>query len=179
MELPVDRKVFLFLGQIRPYKGIPELLDAFTRIAGEREILIVAGNAEDRQIHDNLTKRSEGTTSIRYFPGFVPDEKIQEYMHAADVVVFPFRDILTSGSILLAMSFGKAIIIPELESLEEIIEIGGAITFPPGLSNGLEKAIKKALLSALDELGIINLSAAKALSWETIAEQTASTYFKS
>jgi len=178
LELPVDCKVFLFLGQIRPYKGIPELLDAFTQIAGVREILIIAGNTEDQLIHANLVQRSQETTSIRYFPGFVPDEKIQEYMHAADVVVFPFRDILTSGSILLAMSFGKAIIIPGLESLEEVIEVGGAMTFRPEETDGLKMAMKSALTRDLKKLGDRNLNAAKALSWEIIAEQTVSIYYQ-
>ncbi len=97
-------------------------------------------------------------------------------MEAADAVVFPFKDILTSGSIFLAMSFGKAIIVPKLESLEEIIAVGGAICFDPEDPDGLKSALKTALTSDLEGLGQINLNAAKLLSWDKIARQTADVY---
>ena len=171
-----EKVAFLFLGQIRQYKGVHELMESFAQVSSEKEMLIVAGRPFDQQLEENLAQLANRSTNIQFHPGFVAEEKIQGYMEAADAVVFPFKDILTSGSILLAMSFGKAIIVPKLESLEEIIAVGGAICFDPEDPDGLKSALKAALTSDLEGLGQINLNAAQLLSWDQIARQTADVY---
>ena len=45
---------------------------------------------------------------------YIPDAELQVWLRAADVVVLPFRDILTSGSAILALSFGRAVVAPAL-----------------------------------------------------------------
>ncbi len=175
-QLTDDNIAFLFLGQIRQYKGVPELISAFTKISPDNGRLIIAGRPFDLQTETELDRLVKQSDDIQFQPGFVPNEMVQQYMKAGDVVVFPFRDILTSGSILLAMSFGKAIIVPALESLEEIIAVGGAITFAPDDPLGLEAALSTALESDLEQLGQRNLEAAKDLSWDRIAQQTAEVY---
>ena len=179
LNLPIGYTVFLFFGQIRDYKGVPELIKAFFHVLTGKEVLIIAGQPADQKTNDNLKTLIGTNTSILYSPEFVPDEKIQLYMKAADVVVFPFCDIFTSGSLHLAISFEKAIIIPELDSLGWIIEIGGAITFRHEEIDGLETALKSALTTDLHELGRRNLKAAKELSWESIASKTVNMYLKS
>ena len=43
---------------------------------------------------------------------FVPDGEVQHYLLAADAVVLPFKEILTSGSAMLALSFGRPVVAP-------------------------------------------------------------------
>jgi glycosyltransferase involved in cell wall biosynthesis len=177
-EIGIDgeKKVFLFLGQIRPYKGLPELVSAFERTTTGHETLILAGKPLDDRIKAELEQLVAGRKDILCHPERIPDEKIQLYMNAADAVVFPFRDIFTSGSLLLAMSFGKPIVVPDLESLKDLTEYGGAITYDHGRSESLESALRRAASTDLTHLGARNLAAAQKLSWDTIAEKTAELY---
>jgi glycosyltransferase involved in cell wall biosynthesis len=173
-----EKKVFLFLGQIRSYKGLPELIAAFSKISKGSELLILAGKPLDEQIETEIAEMTKGRKDIIYSPEFVSDEDIQIYMKAADVVVFPFRDIFTSGSVLLAMSFSKALIIPDLESLEEIKRVGGVIIYNPDDWSGLEKALFEALTDELVKKGLLNFNEAQRLSWDSIAEETFELYKK-
>ena len=104
------------------------------------------------------------------------DEDVQIYMNAADIVVFPFRDIFTSGSVLLAMSFAKPLIIPDIESLDDVIKFGGAITYDPKDNKGLKKALTEALTADFQQLGKKSFQEAQRLSWDSIASETAKLY---
>ena len=43
-------------------------------------------------------------------------------MNATDVIVLPFQENLSSASVMVAMSFGKAIIIRRTERVPEILD---------------------------------------------------------
>jgi glycosyltransferase involved in cell wall biosynthesis len=56
---------------------------------------------------------------------FIPDEQVPAYIGAADILVLPFDSILNSGSVLLALSFNRAVLAPRLGALPEIqAEVG-------------------------------------------------------
>jgi glycosyltransferase involved in cell wall biosynthesis len=68
---------------------------------------------------------------------FIPDDDIQIYMNAADVVILPYTDILTSGAAILAMSFGKPVIAPAVKCITETIDDKGGFVGSGSVSNGL------------------------------------------
>ena len=176
LGIGAEKKVFLFFGSIREYKGLPELISAFSKIATGSELLILAGNPLHEKIKVEISRLAADREDIIFYPGFIPDEEIQVYMNGADVVVYPFRDIFTSGSVLLAMSFAKPLLVPDIESLEDVKKEGGAITYVPQESNGLEKALSMALSADFQKLGKLNFKAAQKLSWDFIADETARFY---
>jgi len=53
-------------------------------------------------------------------PHFVSEEDVPLFHHACDCVVFNYRQILTSGGVALAKSYGKPIIAPRLGCLHEL-----------------------------------------------------------
>jgi beta-1,4-mannosyltransferase len=176
LNIGTEKIVFLLLGQIRPYKGFSELISAFTRIATGNELLLMAGKPLNEQIKTEISHLVADKKDIMFYSEFVPDDDLQVFMNAADAVVFPYRYIFTSGSILLAMSFAKAVIVPNLEGLAEITGVGGALTYDPQNRNGLEKALAKACSADVKKLGRLNFKEAQRLSWEFIAGKTADFY---
>jgi len=176
LGIGLGKKVFLFFGAMREYKGLPELVAAFNEMASGIEVLLLAGNPLNGQIETRINKLTAGSENVIFYPHFIQDEDVQIYMNAADIVVFPFRDIFTSGSVLLAMSFAKPVLIPDIESLEDVIMAGGVITYDPKDSRGLKKAMTEALSADFQQLGIKNFQEAQRLSWESIAEETAALY---
>ncbi|MFN6512867.1 MAG: glycosyltransferase family 4 protein [Nostoc sp. CreGUA01] len=175
--------VFLFLGTIRPYKGVFELIDTFSQLYSDKSDniqLVIAGRVYDdsQEITDTLKEKIANDPRIKFFPGFVPDDEIQVYMNASDVVIFPYRDILTSGAVILAMSFGRACIAPRKGCIGEVLDDQGAFLYQIDDENGLKKAMNSALEKRRELLlmGQHNLELAQYYNWNYIAKMTADVY---
>jgi glycosyltransferase involved in cell wall biosynthesis len=172
--------VFLFLGSIRPYKGVFEFIDIFNNIHSNKIELVIAGKVyrDSPEMTHMLKEKIAHDPRIKFFPGFIPNNEVQLYMNACDAVIFPYRDILTSGAVLLAMSFGKACIAPRKGCIGEVLEDAGAFLYEIDDKNGLTKAINSAIekQDKLFFMGQHNLQLAQQYNWENIAEMTADVY---
>lgn len=166
--------VMLFFGALRPYKGLFELIRAFKEAKSEKLKLILAGQPASRQFASDVQRAAEGDPRIRIFLHLIPDEDIQKFMNASDVVVLPYSNILTSGTLLLAMSFGKAVIVPRLGCVPETVDDRGAIFYK--LEDGLRGTIQKILSADLAAMGRYNKLKAQTYDWESIAAVTLGLY---
>ena len=121
-----SQTVFLFLGQIRKYKGIDDLIVAFNRVQQQfpNTHLLIAGKPCDRINIEEFEIDQEAKSKITLIERYVPEEELQWFFNAADVTVLPYKKILTSGSLLNAMSFGCPVIAPRVGMTEEIIRDG-------------------------------------------------------
>ena len=172
-----DVLVFLFFGQIRDYKGIPELIDAFDRLGGGTS-LIIAGMPRDGEIGSRLTDRVGSRHDVRLRLGFIPHDEIQVFMNACDAVVLPYRDVLTSGGAILAMSFGRACVAPRMGCIQELVDARGAFLYDTLDDQGLYKAMQRAVDAheKLVHMGQHNRAEIERLSWPAIAKKTAELY---
>ena len=146
LGLPPEALVFLFLGRIEPYKGVLELIDSFRKLEAPDARLLVAGlpaNDEDRR---RIEQAAGGDERILFRPGYVPADQMQVFLRAADVFVAPFRYILTSSSIVLGMSFAKAVIAPAQGCIPETVGPEGGFLYPADDPSGLAQALGNAYL---------------------------------
>lgn len=176
--LGIDRnsKVFLYFGMIRPYKGIGELLNGFRGIKSSSANLLIVGEPKSNELKEEILKHAKSDERIQPVLCHVPSDSIQIYMNASDCVVFPFQKIFTSGSVLLAMSFGKAIIAPALNFLQEVLDPEGAILYKPDDPVGLQDVLRQALDADLHVLGKRNLLKAQSFGWDEIGRKTSQIY---
>jgi beta-1,4-mannosyltransferase len=119
--LEPDDHAILFLGQIRPYKGIDLLLKAAAaarRPDGRRPVLLLAGSASPESIAQYDELKPAGLRIETSFES-VPDDDVARWYRAADVAVFPYRAILNSGSLHLAATMGVPAVLPGLPHLRE------------------------------------------------------------
>lgn len=163
--------VYLFLGMIREYKGLDTLLEAYSKIRTDDTILLIAGACHDEKLR-KLLKDCEDK-SILWHDGHVVDNDLQHYFNAADVAVLPFKKITTSGSSLLAFSFGKAVIVPSMGDLEKL-PASISYIYDPVQIDGLEQAMlfAKSNREEVRKKGDAALEYAKSLSWTKIADAT-------
>ncbi|WP_116809840.1 glycosyltransferase family 4 protein [Steroidobacter cummioxidans] len=168
------RFTFLFFGNIRPYKNVPLLIEAFRQLPRQDVQLVIAGQPGHMIRTDELQKLVADDRRIRLSLEFVPDDKVPLYVGAADVVVLPFEDILNSGSVFLALSFNRAVLAPNLGALPEIQSHVGArwVTLFSGqlTSEHLLQAMDDA---CLDEGQTADLSA---YDWDAIGQRTLELY---
>lgn len=136
----------LSFGLIRKYKGIPYLIRAFEQLPPEilekSRLLIVGEIWEDRKELLDRIKASPFYDRITLVDEYVPDEKINVYFSAADVVVLPYLRASQSGIAHIAMSFGKPVVVSEVGGLKEsMAKYEGTFFVPPGDIDSIRKAI--------------------------------------
>ena len=176
LGLSGEAVIVLHFGQIRPYKGVFHLIDTFRKVKDLQARLLIAGRPANAAIETELVDLCHGDNRIQSVLEFIPDDKVQTYMNAADIVVLPYTDILTSGSALLALSFGKAIIVPNIGCVTEIVDSLVGFLYDPDEEGGLLKAIERALDADLAAMGQHNFNKVKHLDWDEIARKTSCVY---
>ncbi len=178
LELPGDAFVYLFFGNARVYKGIEKLIDAYRECAdADTRLAIMTRKAFDGSYADRLIALAEDDERIRVFThSFFPNEDFQIYLNAADVVVLPFSQVLTSGSAIAALSFGKPVIVPALGCLPELVDDSMGILYDPNDSGALSKAMLDVRRRDLGRAGRAAFARAKSLDWQRIASRVAEVY---
>ena len=88
-------------------------------------------------------------------------------------MVLPFKEISASGSALLALSFGRAVIVPRLGDLDNLPD-AVAYKYSPQESDGLVRAMKDAEqdVAVLCQKSKAALRYAEELGWPLIAQRT-------
>ena len=176
LALSADDRILAFVGWVRPYKGVRELVMAFRRLRGEDLRLLVAGQPGSDGFAGEITDLAKADPRIVLKLGFVPDDDLQLYLNAADAVALPYREIFTSGSVLLAMTFGRAIIAPRRGCIGQTLDEAGAILYEAGDPDGLPDALRRALESDLEAMGAHNRARLDEFGWERIAAATLEVY---
>jgi glycosyltransferase involved in cell wall biosynthesis len=120
LGLPADGPLATFVGQIRPYKNVPHLIQVFRQVPESAARLVIAGQLGAGPVRDRLEREATQDERIRLFLEFVPEESLQLYLRAADLVVLPFTEILNSGSALLALSFDRPVLVPRKGAMAEL-----------------------------------------------------------
>jgi glycosyltransferase involved in cell wall biosynthesis len=144
LEIPADRKVALFLGLIRSYKGVDLLLDAIARQSTESNwMLVVAGEpweglgpALGQQLRDlGIEDR------VRLRLGWVPESWVPTLLAAADLVVLPYRSGSQSAVAPLALAAGLPVLSTRVGGLPEVVCDGvNGVLVEPGSVDELARA---------------------------------------
>ncbi len=168
--------VFLFLGRILPYKGVDDLIIAFKKLNTKNNKLIIAGWC-DKNYKNTLEQLIDNDSKIIFNPEKVDDIEIQFYFNASNIMVTPFKKILTSGSVILGLSFGIPVVVPKIGVIPEVLDDSCSFLYKKKsqLFETLERCIST---NNLSEMRKNALKKAKQLDWESIAEMTAEIYKK-
>ncbi|ADY51597.1 glycosyl transferase group 1 [Pseudopedobacter saltans DSM 12145] len=146
LNIPEDRFVFLFLGQIRKYKNVSGLIKAFHAVKLPDKHLLIAGNIHHDLEHE-ITSLCENNPEITLYNRFVSNEDLQCFFNASDLVVTPYKDIFNSGSVFLNLSFNKPTLCPNKGVFNELSEEVGndvIILYDGDISpESLESAVDK------------------------------------
>jgi beta-1,4-mannosyltransferase len=150
LGLPESAKVVLSLGRIRRYKGLDLLIDAYRKGATSDSVLFIAGDGEDGALVAELKELARAATAegarVEIHPGQVPDEDMQIYFNASDIIALPYRDApMNPGGLLLAMSFGRCVVAPRKGSIPETACPEGYFGYDEADPEGLPSAINEAL----------------------------------
>lgn len=168
LNLEEDNFVFLYFGRIRPHKGVDQLIKSYIKLKERKNVkLLIIGRPLNNEIERKLVSSLKHIRDIIFRFEFIPDDEIQIYMNSADVVVTPYKKVLSSGEVLIAMGFGKPIIAPRLGCIIDKLNDLGAFLYNQNDKKGLKKALEKALENKdkLFEMGKNNFNYSSTFFW--------------
>lgn len=184
LHLPDDRCVVLFFGQIKRVKGLDVLLEAMPRVIADRPdvLLVVAGRPwkEDMLVHRQTVDAHGLTEHVKMDLRFIPDADAVGYYMSSDLVVLPYRRVYQSAVLLMAMSYGRPVLVSDVESMrEEVVDRENGLLFKSGDAGDLATRLLEALsdpvrLKALGEAA--RTSVLIKHDWAKIGELTRQTY---
>lgn len=131
LGLPPDAPVLLFFGGIRRYKGVDLLAQAFPRARALRpdlHLLVIGRPETDEDAAPLETLRT--LPNVLVHSDYVPFDDVWRYHLAADVTVFPYRNIYGSAALTNAMEYGNPAIVTDVSTLPETIGDAGWIVPP-------------------------------------------------
>ncbi len=177
-----EKQSILFFGRIFEYKGLQYLIEAEPLITEKIPDIkiIIAGRGED------FKKKYQGMVVNKdrfiIYNEHISNKMVAELFQKASVVVLPYIDASQSGVVPLAYAFKKPVVVTDVGSLPEVVDIGitGYIV-PPKNSEKLAQAIID-ILKDNEKLKKMGENAFKKtqeeLSWENIASKTVEVYKK-
>jgi glycosyltransferase involved in cell wall biosynthesis len=181
LGLAVGAPLVLFFGNIRPYKGVEDLIAAFREVHAElpQAQLAIVGQPwrGTASVLDAIDRAGIGAVAVARLD-YVGRRDLQLFLDAADVVVFPYRRFdAQSAAAAEAIGAGRAIIVTDVGGLPDLVRDRRAVV-PPGNVGALARVIVEVLE---DEAWRRQLEADAALvraglSWDAIASATVQVY---
>ena len=123
LGLPADATVVLLFGQLRPDKGVGDLLEAAREVEGLHVVLAgeeLGGLEPSRELLDAPELEGRVHVHARY----LEMAEAAELFAAADAVALPYRQASQSGVLLLAYGFARPVVVYPVGGLPEAVEEG-------------------------------------------------------
>jgi len=125
LGIPNDRKILLFFGMIKKVKGLELLLYALKAVIKQNPdvLLVIAGRLWDNNFSDYQKIIDENNLSeyILLHTKFIPQDDVEHYYCASDLVVLPYKKIYQSGVLMMTLSYERPALVSDLPPLKEII----------------------------------------------------------
>ena len=186
LGLPLDGKILLMFGFIKPHKCLHIVLDALVEILEKLKdvYLFLAGglaptaSQRDRDYAAFIDKKIEELElqkNVIYPKKFFPNEELPYLLSASDIVLFPYyeEDRSASGSFHLAIGANKPIIASRIPKFEELRKICDELLVLPHNSSAVagtairlfkDPEFREYVLARTDDYR-------KLTSWEAVARQ--------
>jgi glycosyltransferase involved in cell wall biosynthesis len=141
LNIPENKKIILCFGVIRENRGYEYLIESTKEM--QDIIIIIAGKSNSKYLCRKLNNYVKKTSNLRLFIKWIPDNEIQIYFKASDIVVLPYTEIYTSGVVPLAYAFRRPVITTNIGFMYDVINEKTGILVPPKDSKALKEAIER------------------------------------
>lgn len=142
-----DAPLVGLVGALQPYKGVTELLDAVPLAARASPGLrvVIAGRPDGSEETEAAIARAIADPRVLVQPRWVAEDRIQHVLRALDAVVLPYRQVLNSAALLLALGFGLPAVVPHDPALAEFEDPAVVVAYERDSSEALAEAVGSAL----------------------------------
>ena len=127
LQIDQGQRVLLFFGFVRKYKGLQYLLEAM-KLLKERDfkvqLWVVGDFGEDKNEYVEQIRTFEIEDQVQMVQGYVPDDEVEKYFAASDLVVLPYLSATQSGIVQIAFGFEKPVLVTEVGGLPDVVTNG-------------------------------------------------------
>jgi glycosyltransferase involved in cell wall biosynthesis len=116
--------MILFFGKIDDYKGLDILIEAFNGLRLAETRLVIAGAFRSGECRERIMAQIAGSPrkgDISFNERAVPNEEIEVFFKACEVLCLPYRNIYQSGVYFLGARFGIPMVATRVGSLAEFV----------------------------------------------------------
>ncbi len=124
LGLPRDKKIILFFGFIRAYKGLDNLIRAAAFLPDDYCVVIAGEMYGDFASYQALIEETQTANRIKLFVRYIDDAEVPAFFSAADVCVLPYKSATQSGIVQIAFNFNLPVIVTDVGGLAEMVENG-------------------------------------------------------
>ena len=170
-EIPKDKKLLMYVGNLKPHKNLERLLEAYSKIDNiENTRLILVGKAFEKY---NVLETRENELKIKnnvIHTGIVSQEELVDLYNLADLFVFPSLYEGFGLPVLEALACGTPVICSNTSSIPEA---GGEVVeyFNPYDINEITNCIEKELAdNRMDRENVDNWL--KKFDWKHVLKNT-------
>jgi D-inositol-3-phosphate glycosyltransferase len=120
------KRVVLFFGFIRGYKGLLHLIRALPHLADDLDVGLLVGGEfyEDDAPYKDEVRRLGLEGRVFWHDRYIPNEEVGRFFNAADLVVLPYESATQSGIIQIALNYGTPIVTTNVGGLPEVVKDG-------------------------------------------------------
>jgi glycosyltransferase involved in cell wall biosynthesis len=172
LKLP-EGPIALIFGVVEPYKGQEEVLKYWQR-ARPDALLVIAGRVHNAEYGAYLRKIAEGLKNVVLHFDWLEDPDLALFLSAADVGLFNYRTIFTSGAASLARSWGLPIVLPRRLDTVDLAEPDPRVFRFTDFESDFDAVLQRALSIPSDFADAAPWR--ESTSWSRIAEATAAGY---
>lgn len=123
-KLGIDGCVILYVGRLIDEKGVPELLEAFTKLSPNKQVtLVIVGDGSQATEYHSYTQRNQLDNVV--FAGFQPQSALPQYYGIADIFVFPTRSDTWGLVLNEAMAAGLPIVCADAAGAADDLVVNG------------------------------------------------------
>ncbi len=149
LKISEDRKVLLFFGFIRKYKGLDLLIEAVSLLKDSSYTVLIAGESyEDVKIlDDKLIECGIKNEQVSKHVEYIPDEDVRVYFSASDLCILPYRSATQSGIASIAKHFEIPMVVTPVGELPNEVShlVNGYVcseVSSKAIAEGVEYAMK-------------------------------------
>jgi glycosyltransferase involved in cell wall biosynthesis len=126
LKIPPHKRVILFFGMIRPYKGLKTLLYAMPDVVRQVDcvLMIVGEFYEPKEEYFSRIRELGLESHVVVVDQYIKNEEVPLYFGASDVVVLPYAQASQSGIVQIAFGLNRPVIATNVGGLPEAVEDG-------------------------------------------------------
>jgi len=180
-NLPKNKKIILFFGNIRDDKGLDLLLKALYKINKSEYYLIIAGRTLNNYFYKKYLKIIKKLTlknNVLFLNRFIEENEIPILFNIANFIVLPYKYFYSqSGVLSTAVSYKLPAIVSNTGSMGDFVKENGiGIVFEANSLEQLKESIQYFIGADLKKYKLNEVKCLKKYNWQKIAKKTLKVY---
>jgi len=160
IDLCEKKLKLLFFGMVKPYKNIELLLKVASCFSKEDLEMTIMGKTQDNEYREKLEAHCPDNVNLEL--DFIENDRLPDSFAKCDLVILPYdlRSSLNSGTVLLAFSYKKTVICPDIGTILDIPKRDFVLNYTYTSHDDhflkLREMIEKALVMKMSDYKIFN-----------------------